>query len=169
MKTEPERKEDLKEIYDFIKTAFETAQVKSGTEQDYTDGLRKSANYIPQLALAAKENGKIIGYIMLTKIPVSTPEGPFGALLVAPLCVDIAFRNKGIGQELMREAFKKAKELGYKAVFLVGNPEYYSRAGFKETTLWDITNADNIPAKFVLGKELEENALANVKGFIKFL
>ncbi|MGN0023124.1 MAG: GNAT family N-acetyltransferase [Elusimicrobiaceae bacterium] len=164
----PETEKDFPQIYLFIKKAFETAEVADGKEQDFTNALRQSKAYIPELALALKEKNKIIGFIMLTKFYINTPDGKKETLLLAPLCIDIAYRNKGLGQKLMAESFKKAKELGFKSVLLVGNPDYYSRAGFKESSLFSIKNTDGIPDKFILVKELETNALDGVSGTVSF-
>ena len=41
---------DFNEIYDFVATAFKTAEVSDGTEQDFVLELRKGA-YLPELEL----------------------------------------------------------------------------------------------------------------------
>ena len=168
MNIQQETKQDLNDIYNLVKTAFTTAQVSSGKEQDFTNNLRNSKNYIPQLALTAKENNNIVGFVMLTKTEVKTEEGFYDTLLLAPICVDIKFRSKGLGQQLANECFKRAVELGYTSVFLVGNPDYYKRLGFKATTCWGITNDNGIPPQYVLAKELVTDALKNIKGEIHF-
>jgi hypothetical protein len=44
-----------------VKVGFETAEVSNGNEQDYVIKLCTSGNYIPELALVAEENGKLMG------------------------------------------------------------------------------------------------------------
>ncbi len=168
MNIQQENTKDLNEIYTLIQTAFKTAQVASGREQDFTNNLRNSDNYIPQLALTAKENNKIVGFVMLTKTQVKTEKGFFDTLLLAPICIDIDFRNKGLGQQLANESFKKAVELGHKSVFLVGNPDYYKKMGFRQTIDFNITNDNGIPPQYVLAKELVKDALKDIKGTILF-
>lgn len=46
-----ETKSDYDEVYDVIKTAFETAEHSDGNEQDLVVVLRKSDNFIPDLSL----------------------------------------------------------------------------------------------------------------------
>ena len=58
-------------IFIIDKIAFETARVSNGNEQDFVNRLRASGSYIPELALVAEENGKLVGHIMLTKTYVA--------------------------------------------------------------------------------------------------
>lgn len=62
-----ENKNDFEKIYQLVKTAFETAEVKDGDEQDFVNELRSSNHYIPELAFVAELDGEIIGYIMMTQ------------------------------------------------------------------------------------------------------
>ena len=56
--------EDFDAIYSLVKTAFQTAKVSDGGEQDFVLKLRKGS-YIPELELVAEEDGVLIGHIML--------------------------------------------------------------------------------------------------------
>ncbi len=62
-----ETPEEYGQIYDLVKIAFQTAKVSDGKEQDFVNQLRASGSYVPELALVAEENGKLIGHIMLSK------------------------------------------------------------------------------------------------------
>ena len=59
-----ENKEDYEEIYNLVKTAFETAEHSDGNEQNLVVALRDSNNFIPQLSLVAVQDNKIVGYII---------------------------------------------------------------------------------------------------------
>ncbi|WP_125141560.1 GNAT family N-acetyltransferase [Clostridium transplantifaecale] len=164
---------DVREIYDFVETAFKTAEVSDGTEQDFVLELRKGA-YLPELELVMVDKTGIIGHIMFTeqKIGVTDVSGlssVFTGLLIAPLSVKLEYRNKGVGAALIKEGFKRAKEAGYQAAFLVGNPEYYKRFGFKETGCYGIKNDSEIPDQFVLGCEIVPNSLSGLAGSIKII
>lgn len=43
-------------------------------------------------------------------------------------------QKQGAGSALVIETLKKAKELGFKAVLITGNPDYYHRFGFSSAT-----------------------------------
>lgn len=152
------------EIYELVKIAFQTAKVSDGKEQDFVDELRSGYNYIPELALVAEENGKLIGHIMLTQTFIANDKHRFATLLIAPLSVVLKHRNKGVGSALIQEGFKLAKERGYTSVFLVGDPAYYHRFGFQTAADFGIKTTHPIPDKNVMVCELVPEALLGVSG-----
>lgn len=161
-------KNDYDNIYELVKIAFQTAQVSDGDEQDFVNTLRKSENFIPELEFVMEDDNKLIAHIMLTKQNVSCDK-PIKALLLAPLCVSLENRGKGTGAEIVNYAFEKARQLGYTSVFLAGNPAYYSRYGFSQTSNFGLKNTTDIPDEYVLGCELSKNSLDNITGTIKLV
>jgi predicted N-acetyltransferase YhbS len=156
-------------IYDLVKVAFETAKVADGDEQDFVNKLRASSAYIPELALVAEEEDKLVGHIMLTKTYITMADHTYEALLLAPLSVALEYRNRGVGSKLVLESFELAKKLGYKAVFVVGDPAYYAQFGFKPTVQFGIRHDPPIPDPNVMVYEIEPKALTGVSGTINFL
>jgi predicted N-acetyltransferase YhbS len=159
-----ERAEEFPRIYDLVKVAFQTAKVSNGTEQDFVNQLRSGDTYIPELALVAEEDGKLVGHIMMSRAHIVNGADKFAVTYVAPLSVVLEFRNKGIGSALMKEAFKLAREMGYTSVFLVGDPAYYHRFGFKSAISFGIKHMHEIPDENVMACELVPGALKNVTG-----
>jgi len=163
----PEKETEYPEIYNLIQTAFETAKVKDGDEQDFANGLRAGEGYIPELALVAEIDGKLAGHIMLTKTYVETPVGKSEFLLLAPISVLMEHRDKGVGAALIKKSFEVARSMGYKAVFLCGDPEYYHRFGFKAASHFGIKPKGNIPEQYVMVFELEPWALDAITGVVE--
>jgi putative acetyltransferase len=161
-----ETEKDFSQIYDLVKTAFQTAKVSDGKEQDFVNQRRSSSNYIPELALIAEENDTMVGHIMLTKTDIINGGSKFETLLLAPIAVVLEYRNTGIGAKLINESFRLAKAMGYTSVFLVGDPGYYHRFGFKASVEFGITQLHNIPDEYVLAYELVPNALLGTSGII---
>lgn len=166
MNIRPETAKDFKSIYDLVRRAFETAKVSNGQEQDFVEKLRSGENYLPELALVAEDEGRLAGHIMLTKITVEQEPENWAALLAAPLSVELEHRGQGLGAELMREAVRRAAAKNFPAVFLVGDPAYYRRFGFKPVTEYGLTYNLEIPSEYVLGLELREKALQEAGGRI---
>ena len=85
---------DDAEIYSLVQTAFATAKVSDGSEQDFVLELRRRDTYRPELELVAEENGQLTGHILLTEL--SIPGAPAGlrGLMVAPLCVRLEDRSR---------------------------------------------------------------------------
>lgn len=154
-------KTDFTQIYDLVQTAFQTAEISDGNEQNFVNELRARPTYLPELEFVAEENGKLIGHIMLSEQNV---DFNLKAVMVSPLCVDINYRNNKIGSELMNYALTKAVEFGYDVAFLMGNPAYYKRFGFRQINSWQLKNTSGVPDEFVLAKELVANCLADVVG-----
>lgn len=157
---------DYSAVYKLIKTAFETAEHRDGDEQDFAVNLRNGDNYIPELDLVAERDGELIGHIMFTKTYVTKPDGGrYNTLMVAPLSVLIEYRNLGVGTALMEEGLRIAKAMGYQSAFLIGDPNYYQRFGYKLTHLYGI-NHESMPAEYLQVKELSQGALDGVTGLI---
>ena len=165
----PETPADFPAIYDFVKTAFATADRCDGDEQDYVNKLRASDRYLPQLALVAEENGILIGHIMLTTMSIIDGNTTYTQLLLSPLCVALSHRKTGVGSQLVAESFRLARPMGYQAVFLVGNPAYYSRFGFRPVADFGIVNDSTIPDPYVMGCELVPNGLQGQQGSIQIV
>ncbi|MHB8985624.1 MAG: GNAT family N-acetyltransferase [Eubacteriales bacterium] len=159
-----ETPEEFSQIYDLVKVAFQTAKVSDGKEQDFVNQLRSSGNYIPELALVAEENGKLIGHVMLTKTYIVNSGKKFETLLLAPISVVLEYRNRGVGSSLIKESFKLAKKMGYTSVLLVGDPAYYHRFGFKAAVNFGIKHIHNIPDENVMACELVPDALYGISG-----
>ncbi len=165
-----ENKNDFSAIYKLVKTAFETAEVKNGLEQDLVNEIRSSDNYIPELALVAEDNGEIIGHIMLSKTHVKNESQEYEALLLAPVSVNLSYRKQKIGSKLINMAMEKAKSIGYKAVFLAGNPAFYNRFGFAPTIKYGIKCQYDLPEELfpnIMVCELVPDALDGVSGVVR--
>ncbi len=159
---------DFHLVYDLVKVAFQTAKVSNGDEQDYVNKLRASPNYISELALVAEEDKKLIGHIMLTKTAIASEESKVEALLIAPLSVALEYRNRGVGSKLLEKSVEIAKKLGYTAVFVVGDPAYYGRFGFRSSVNFGIRHVPAIPDPYVMAIELSSGVLAGVNGTVTF-
>jgi putative acetyltransferase len=58
-------------------------------------------------------------------------EAPLRALGLAPVSVAPERQRRGIGDALVREAIDVARSEGWEAVFVLGEPAYYRRFGFR--------------------------------------
>lgn len=168
MRIRTETEKDFQAIHNLVETAFQTAKVSDGREQDFVLQLRVSGNYIPELALVLEDGGEIIGHIMLTRTQIETVSGIVESLLLGPVAIKLEKRNRGYGGKLIRESLKRAKKMGFRSVVLVGDPDFYCQFGFVETAQRDILNTNGIPDRYVQICELVPDSLTGVRGKILF-
>jgi putative acetyltransferase len=71
-------------------------------------------------------HGRVIGHVLFSKL-----KAPMKALGLAPVAVHPSFQRQGIGLALIREGLALAKEEGWTCVFVLGDPAYYGRFGFR--------------------------------------
>ena len=146
---DPERDHD--EV-DLLESEVFSSQDNLYDEGDgFLEYLRSTENYVPELELIAEdEGGRIIGHILLTPHMLETPFGPTEILYLSPLSVIMDMQRKGIGSALVRDSIRIAEELGYRAVFLVGEPAFYSRLGFVPASRYGISSLEEVPDEVLL-------------------
>ena len=122
-----EQPEDIKCIDDLTKAAFLNEEHSSHTEQFIVDSLRKNGQLT--ISLVAVENSSIVGHVAIS--PVTISSGETGWYGLGPISVWPNKQGLGIGSLLMNASLEKLKQLGGKGCVLLGDPNYYSRFGFK--------------------------------------
>ncbi len=123
-----ERPEDEREISDVVEAAFGDASVAG-----FTEAIRASAGYVPELTFVGEEDGEIVGYTMLSYVGLAG--GPPGRLLtLTPVAVRPDKQRQGVGTAVVRAAVAAAEERGEPLVLVEGIPAYYPRFGFVSAT-----------------------------------
>ena len=158
-----ENKNDYEEVYNVIKTAFETAEHSDGNEQDLVVALRKSDNFIPELSLVAVIDNKIVGYILFTKIKIGKQE----ELALAPLGVLPEYQKQGIGRTLIQEGNKKVKELGYHYSVVLGSDKYYPKFGYVSAKEYGIVASFDVPDENFMAIKLNDTDI-EIKGIVQY-
>ena len=131
--------------------------------------LRKGQVAVPELALAAKQNGELVGSIQFWPLGLSLTNGvmtPPGVLLLGPLAVHPEQQNMGIGQALIDEGLQRASVLNYSAAILVGDPAYYCKFGFDHNCVSGLTLSAEADQNRVQGRELTPGSLSGLQGKI---
>ena len=126
--------------------------------------LREGQAPAAGLSFVAGEDGRVVGTVRLW--PVAAGAGR-QALLLGPLAVDPAYRNRGIGSALMRRALSDARRRRHRAVLLVGDAPYYGRFGFSAEKTGGLWLPGPYEAHRLLGHELAAGALDGARGLIR--
>ena len=158
-----ENKNDYEEVYNVIKTAFETAEHSDGNEQDLVVALRNSDNFIPELSLVVVMDNKIVGYILYTKIKIGKQE----ELALAPLGVLPEYQKQDIGSVLIQEGHKKAKELGYHYSIVLGSDKYYTKFGYIPAKEYGIVAPFDVPDENFMAIKLNDIDI-EIKGIVQY-
>lgn len=158
-----ETPDDYEEIYKLVKSAFASAEHCDGDEQDLVERLRASSAYIPQLALVAELDGRLVGYIMFTAIKI----GGASAITLAPLAVLPEMQGKGIGGALIKEGHRIAGEMGYSFSVLLGHAAYYPRFGYKMSTEFGIRTHLDVPEENYMAYDVQ-GGQTRLEGFVEY-
>lgn len=159
-----ENNKDFNEIYEVIRLAFMNAEHTEHNEHNLVNKLRDSEAFVKGLSLVAEDNDKIVGHIMLTKINIGNNE----SLALAPLSVLPSCQKNGIGSKLILESHKRAKELGYNSVVVLGHSDYYPRFGYEPASKWGIKAPFEVQDENFMAIELVKDGLKDVSGTVNY-
>lgn len=152
-----------------VKQAFLNEQYSDKTEHQLVNRIRKSEAFVPELSLVAiDQDNEMVGHILLSKITIKDNDKFMDSLALAPVSVAPQYQKKGIGSQLIHEALKKAKELGYHSVIVLGHKDYYPKFGFKQAQLWNIKAPFEVPNEVFMALELTEGSLETVQGVVHY-
>lgn len=133
--------------------------------------IRAKKYYLPELELImVDETDRIIGYAMFSRFHL---EGKFEdkLLLLTPVAVRTELQRQHISRDLIEYGFGRAKELGFTAVLVEGDPQNYNPRGFRTSAGFGITAgpAVHLPdVRCLMVKELAAGALDHIKGVVDY-
>jgi predicted N-acetyltransferase YhbS len=125
--------------------------------------LRERIGHCLDLSFTARIGTLLIGSVRMSSIRI----GETKALLLGPLTVEPAFRERGVGHALIERALAAAKAKGHRLIVLVGDEPYYGRSGFKPIPKGRATMPGPVDPARLLVCELAEGALDGVSGPIR--
>jgi len=135
----PENNEDIRAIDVVHISAF-----GGEAEAQLVSTLREAATYNKELSLVAELGGRIVGHVLLTRVPLRKEGEEKHVLALGPMSVVPSQSHRGIGSKLIQAAIMLAKEKGYGTIAVLGHPEYYKRFGFVNAK--DLGVSCNLPA-----------------------
>lgn len=114
--------------------------------------IRAKKYYVPKLEFVmTNENGQLLGYAMFSRFHLNGKHDG-RLLLLSPVAVRTDMQRQHISKELIEYGFEKARQLGYTAVIVEGNPQNYRSRGFVISAPFGIVASPNVglPAYNVL-------------------
>lgn len=139
--------------------ALTEAAFKQHDEAKLVDALRASGDSV--ISLVAEDAGEIVGHVLFSKLV-----SPARCLGLAPISVAPARQGQGIGAALINHALEMAARDGWRAVFVLGDPAYYTRFGFGVEAAAKFSSP--YPKEYLMARDLAPGALAKLSGALDY-
>lgn len=155
-----ERESDYKIVEDITRKAFYNVYVPGCMEHYLVHIMREHEDFIPELDFVIELDGQIVGNIMYTKAKLTDEGGTEKEIVTfGPVSILPKYQRKGYGKMLIEHSLKRAAELGYEAVVIMGSPANYVGSGFQCCRKYNIcVEKEKYPAAMLV-KELKPGAL----------
>ena len=131
------------ELVEQVFTAHSDAE-EGKLVRSLVEEIRAKRWYLPELELImVDETDEVIGYVNFARFHLG---GKYEdeLLLLSPVAVKTELQRQHISRELIERGFVKARELGYKAVIVEGNPMNYRSRGFVTSAPFGITAHESV-------------------------
>ena len=160
-----ERPADYEETENVTREAFWNFYAPGCSEHYLLRSMRDCPSFVPELDIVAVHEGKIVGNIAHTRsFIMGDNKKQYEVLTLGPISVLPEYQGKGIGTRLIEYTRRQAKEMGFRAILLRGDPDFYGRRGFVPAESFKIRTEDNMYIRALQVFELYEGALAEAKG-----
>ncbi len=159
---------DYRTVENLTREAFWNVYQPGCTEHYVLHCYRSNPDFIPELDFVMEVEGSIIGHVMFSKAEIISDDGrSIPILTFGPISISPAYKRMGYGISLLRHALSKTRELGYGAVFMEGNIDFYRHAGFVLASSLNIhyhAEPRESVAPYFLGQELKDGYLSGIEG-----
>lgn len=155
-----ERESDYKNVEDITRKAFYNVYVPGCMEHYLVHIMRGHEDFIPELDFVIEVDGQIVGNIMYTKAKLTDEAGAEKEIVTfGPVSILPKYQRKGYGKMLIEHSLKRAAELGYEAVVIMGSPANYVGSGFQCCRKYNVCVEKGKYPAAMLVKELKSGAL----------
>ncbi|MDT4912161.1 MAG: putative acetyltransferase [Pseudonocardiales bacterium] len=93
----------------------------------------------PGVAFVAEDADAIVGHVQLSRSWLDAPQRLVQVLVLSPFGVAPPRQRQGIGRALAAAAVDAARQLAAPAVFLEGDPAYYTKLGWQPASEYGVT------------------------------
>ena len=160
-----EQPEDHRKTDEIMREAFWNYYAPGCYEHYLLHIMRNSPNFVKELDFVAVWENKIIGSVVCLKSFIAADNGnKYEVLSMGPIAVLPKYQRMGVGKALIAHTRNVAAEMGYRAILLCGDPDYYSKAGFVAAEQFNIRTSENKYIAALHVCPLWPDALAGVTG-----
>lgn len=157
---------DYRDVEHLTRDAFWNRYKPGCDEHLILHKMRDLPAFVKDLDLvAADATGRLVGTAVGTEARiVGSGNDEMVVLCLGPIAVTPDHQRQGIGFLLMERLLARARELGYPAVLLFGDPHYYARFGFRNAEEFGIQTSTGENFDAFMATELHDGALRNARG-----
>lgn len=149
-----------KVLLDAFEQDFEARLVKKLRAQ----GLMDAEHILP----VSEEDDETLAYIGYTQVRVDGCDD-IDILGLAPMAVAPNAQGSGVGLDFLIYSISAMAEEGVDAIVLLGHKEFYSQAGFRPATEFNLKFSDDpIYEDAFMAIELTEGSLSNCSGIVTY-
>lgn len=163
-----EKKEEYREVESLVREAFWNVYRPGCLEHFVLNQLRNNPDFIAELDYVMELNGKLIGQIVFTKAVLKADDGrDIPIVTIGPICITPELKRKGYGKVLLDYSLDKTARMGFGAVCIEGNIDFYGKSGFTYANEFGIRYhglPEDEDASFFLCKELTPGYLDGITG-----
>ena len=134
--------------------------------------IRSKRWYLPELELLMVEDStdEVIGYVMFSRFEL---DGRYEdeLLILTPAAVKTELQRQHISKRLIEYGFEQARQMGYKAVIVEGDPRNYNARGFVTSRDHGIVAHESVglPApECLMVRELVPGTLGRIRGTVRY-
>lgn len=156
---------DLEDILEIHRQAFGRDE-----EAQLVEALLADESARPTLSLLATAEQRSLGHVLFTAMSLDKGNAGLGlrAALLAPLAVRPVAQCRGVGRALIEQGAAMLAQRGLDLVFVLGDPNYYTRCGFRAARPYGLEAPYPIvPAEAWMLHPLRENVLGVVRGVLR--
>lgn len=160
-----EMPEDYREVEELTKKAFWNVHTPGCEEHYLMHIMRSTPDFIKKLSYVAEVDGKIVGNIAYSRSKILWQDGSqTQTITFGPIGVLPEVQGKGVGSALIEHTAELAREMGYSAIVIYGDPAYYRRFGFVPAEAYDTANGEGFYAAPMQVLTLAEDSLKGKGG-----
>jgi predicted N-acetyltransferase YhbS len=125
--------------------------------------IREGGPHERHLSFVALAGVDVVASVRLTRVRI----GQADALLLGPLAVRPAWKNRGVGRHILSMSVEAARQAGHGLVVLVGDEPYYGPLGFRQVPQKQMKFPAPVDQSRILYQELTEGSLADAAGLVR--
>lgn len=167
-----EREAEQHEVENLVRESFWNVYRPGCLEHYVLHCLRDDEAFVPQLdyVMTIMTSGveALIGQVVCMNAEIQTDSGARVPIMTfGPICIHPNYKRQGYGKALLDYTMAKATEMGFGAVCIEGNIDFYGKSGFAYASSYGIRYhglPEEADAPFFLCKELKAGYLSGVTG-----